>query len=64
MKMKEYREEKQLTQFELGKLLNVDSNTISRIERTGKCRLDMAYCIAEILGHTIEEIFFTNEKKD
>lgn len=64
MKMKQYREEKELTQYELGKLLDVDSNTISRIERTGKCRLDMAYCISKILGHSIEEIFFTEEKKD
>lgn len=65
MKMKELRIKKGLTQYELGKLLDTDSNSIARIERTGKCRLEMAYCIAKILGCTIEEIFFneTKEKK-
>ena len=47
-----------LTQFELGKILNIDSTQISRIERTGKCSLQVAYCIAKILESTIEEIFF------
>lgn len=63
MRMKELRQKKNLTQFELAKLLNIDSTQISRIERTGKCSLQVAYCIAKILDSTIEEIFF-NEKKD
>lgn len=61
--MKKIREKKNLTQRELAYKLNVDSTRISKIETTGKCSLQMAYCISKILGHSIEEIFFPEDKK-
>ena len=61
-KMKQYREELNLTQRELAYRLNVDSTRISKIENTGKCSLQIAYCISKILKHSIEEIFFPDEE--
>lgn len=62
--VKYYREKQNLTQFELGKRVNVDSTQISRIERTGKCSLIMAKILADTLNTTIENLFFEDKNGD
>lgn len=62
--IKHYREKLNLTQFELGKRVNVDSTQISRIERTGKCSLIMAKILADTLNTSIENLFFKNKNED
>lgn len=60
--LKYYRKRKGLTQFQLGMKLNIDPTQISRIERSGKCNLDVAFLLAKELDTTIEELFFSEKK--
>lgn len=60
--LKYYRQKKGLTQFQLGVKLNIDPTQISRIERSGKCNLDVAFLLAKELDTTIEELFFSDIK--
>lgn len=62
MQLKKVRLQKGLTQAQIARLLEIDQNAYARIERTGKCNLQTAYCIAKILDSTIEEIFFNENK--
>lgn len=64
MQLKKIREDRGFTQSQIARLLEIDQNAYARIERTGKCNLQTAYCIAKLLDKTIEELFFneTNVK--
>ena len=62
--VKYFRKKKGLTQFQLGVKLNIDPTQISRIERSGKCDLDVAYLLAKELDTTIEELFFSEKKEE
>lgn len=62
--IKYYRKKKGLTQFQLGIKLNIDPTQISKIEKSGKCNLDVAYLLSKELDTTIEELFFSEIKEE
>lgn len=64
MTMKSKREEWKLTQDEMAKLLEIPVRSYQLIEQKNSCSLRRAYSISQVLGCTIEEIFFNNKKED
>lgn len=58
MTLKEKRIEKNLTQEELARKAEVSVSTIAKAERKNTCSLETAKKISEILGESIENIFF------
>lgn len=61
-KVKLYRKKHNLTQKDLGALLNVTPDYISQIERGRIPGMETAKKIAEIFNTTIDDIFFTNQE--
>lgn len=61
-KVKLYRKKNNLTQKDLGALLDVTPDYISQIERGRIPGMETAKKIAEIFNTTIDDIFFTNQK--
>lgn len=60
-KVKLYRKKHNLTQKDLGALLDVTPDYISQIERGRIPGMETAKKIAEIFNTTIDDIFFTNQ---
>ncbi len=64
-RLKEIRQQKKLTQFQLAELANVDEKYISHIERGGSFpRADLLEKFAEILDIDISEFFELKAFKD
>ena len=60
--IKKYRMEKQLTQEQLGQLLNVTTQAVSKWERGGTPDADMLPCLSEALGVSIDALFGREEQ--
>lgn len=58
MSLKEKRIKNNITQEELARKAEVSVSTITKAERKNTCSLDTAKKISEILGESIEDIFF------
>lgn len=58
MTLKKVREKTGMTQDEIAKLIEIPVRTYQRIEKENTCRLETAYSISQVLGKSIEEIFF------
>ncbi len=60
--IKKYRMEKQLTQEQLGQLLNVTTQAVSKWERGGTPDAEMLPCISEALGVSIDALYGREEQ--
>lgn len=64
-RLKEYRAEKEINQYEMGKLVGVSRQTISQIERGDYSpSVTLALKIAKVFSVLVEDIFSFEEEKE